>query len=164
MWSQERNRTTEEAKTPSPFPIKGLLHWISPWGQLAPLSGQISSPLLAPPPSTGRWVLEMGEGVTDSTPPFPHTLHFSLICFLLFNHLYLTLFSRSSTIFRIKAAAPLPATLSRHVTSFVAVCPSFCNDFDWAVCAACWTGQHSQQFYTGHERFTIFKAWHRAST
>lgn len=42
---QRKNWTTEEAKSTSPLFVKGLLHWISPRGHQAPLSGQIHPPL-----------------------------------------------------------------------------------------------------------------------
>ncbi len=75
-------------------------------------------------PSPPSWHLSLVQeggrlkwGITDSSPPFPHPLHFSLIWFLFPNHLFLIV----CYYFRIKATARLPVTQSKQNTFFIYV-------------------------------------------
>lgn len=81
MIAEDKQNHGRSLNTQSPF-FKGLLHWTSPWGQQALLSWKIHPPCWHLPlvQEGGR----MKWGITDSSPPFPHTLHFSLILFFYF--------------------------------------------------------------------------------
>lgn len=87
---QRKNWTTEEAKSTGPLFVKGLLHWISPWGHQAPLSGQIHPPL-----GTFHFYRKLdawnGDYRLISTIS-SHTVSWSDLFFFCFDHLYWALF------------------------------------------------------------------------
>lgn len=133
-WSEERNRSMEQVKTPSPFSTKRSLALNQPVRAVGSTERINPTPPLL---NTFHFYREVGVlkwGVRASTLAFPHTLHFSLNFFpFLLHQPCLILVCCWSVTFRIKATAPLPVTLSRHPSMslpVVALFPVFLNYFN----------------------------------